>query len=286
MQFADKYVVLVITRDHQTFIADCLASIVSQSNHKIPIVVIDTGSLDETSENAERFLANSGWLYRIYKMERGATTLQALAHYASLESPNWISLISGDDAFGDLYFEQAGTFIEAYPEGALGFSKLKVCDNKLSAISERKSAWGLSRDAILKQLQYSNPGNTPGVILPWKKIVQSGIFNSIPPILIEDYWLWWQLQDKFDFKNLNESKVKYRRHELNLTKQRKNKLYAFSLGYCTGLPLLHQNTFATHFRNVLLVTRWIRHISPIYWSNFFLGRKQVHSNTNLTSNLR
>lgn len=279
MQSDEKYAVLVITRDHEAFIAECLASIVSGINHRTPIVVIDTGSLDKTTENAEVFLANSGCLYRVYKIERGTTTLQALAYYAYLESPNWISLISGDDVFGEGYFEQAGTFMEAYPEGALGFSKLEVCDSKLSAITERKSAWGLSRDTILKQLQYSNPGNTPGVILPWKKIVQAKLFDSIPPILIEDYWLWWRLFDKFEFKNLNESKVLYRRHESNLTKQSKNKFYAFSLGYCTGLPILHQKRFATHFRNVMLVTRWIRHISPIYWSYFFSGRKKALSNS-------
>lgn len=273
MESDEKYAVLVITRDHQTFIAECLASIVPGSNHKTPIVVIDTGSLDKTAENAERFLANSGWQYRIYKMERGATTLQALALYASLESPNWISLISGDDAFGEGYFEQAGTFMEAYPVGALGFSKLEVCDSKLSAISERKSTWGLSRDTILKQLQYSNPGNTPGVILPWKKIVQSGILNSIPPILIEDYWLWWQLQDKFDFKNLNESKVKYRRHESNLTNQKLDSKFAYSLGFCSGIPLSKHKTLVGNLLSIFLTIRWIRHIGVSKWHHYLRGHK-------------
>jgi hypothetical protein len=120
-------------------------------------------------------------------------------------------------------------------------------------------------------LSYSNPGTAVGAIIPWEILIKNPAWKQPPDIVIEDYWLWWQLIDQVPFVNCEESQVLYRQHRNNTMKSTKNKDYAYSLGYVSALPNIRATNFFSTFLSYFLIPRWIRHLNISVWKEYYAG---------------
>jgi hypothetical protein len=146
-----------------------------------------------------------------------------------------------------------------------------VSDQDLNPLFPKSPKWADKIQKNKRLLSYSNPGTAPGAVIPWEILIKSPSWKQPPNIVIEDYWLWWQLIDQVPFINCKDAYVLYRQHRNNVTKNTKNKDYAYSLGYVSALPNIKAINILNTFLSFFLIPRWIRHLNVSVWKDYAAG---------------
>ena len=80
-----------------------------------------------------------------------------------------------------------------------------MTDQNLIPFGEKKPRWRDTSEKNRNLLSYSNPGTAPGAVIPWQTLIKLDAWRNPPDILIEDYWIWWQLIDFVPFLNCHLS---------------------------------------------------------------------------------
>lgn len=266
----NEITVVVFSRNHEAFIADCLNSIYRELPDS-KIVCVDTGLTDQCHEFS-KLIAKDLKLNSVHiKLNVGTKTLSALKIIEKQISTNNIILLSADDAFGQNYRSALINLFKKNPKGTVFNFTSVITDQNLKPIYSRKPQWSEQSIKNRGKLSYSNPGTAPGAVIPWTKLISSPTWRNPPEIIIEDYWIWWQLIDLVPFVNCTESNVLYRQHQDNVSKAGKNEDYAYSLGYVTAIPNIKANSIFHKLMSFTLIFRWIRHLNIIVWHKFMGG---------------
>ena len=273
----DEITIVVFSRNHENFISDCLHSI----HRELPdakIVCVDTGST-ELCHELGKLIAKDLVLNSVHiKLNVNTKTLSALKNLEKYISTNNIILLSADDAFGQNYRSALIDLFKKNPKGAVFNFASVITDQNLTPLYSRKPQWSEQHDKNRRKLSYSNPGTAPGAVIPWANLVSSPAWREPPEIIIEDYWIWWQLIDLVPFVNCNESSVLYRQHQDNISKASKNEDYAYSLGYVTAIPNIKASSIFHKLISATLIFRWVRHVNIIVWHKFIVGYFEAKRN--------
>jgi len=266
----NEITVVVFSRNHEKFIAECLNSI----HRELPdfkIVCVDTSLTDECHEFSKSIAKDFKLNSMHIKLDVNTKTLSALKIIEKQISTNYIILLSADDAFGQNYRSALINLFKKNPEGTVFNFTSVITDRNLKPIYSRKPQWSEQIIRNRRKLSYSNPGTAPGAVIPWTKLINCPTWRKPPDIIIEDYWIWWQLIDLVPFANCKESSVLYRQHKENISKASKNIDYAYSLGYVTAIPNIKANSIFHKLISVTLIFRWIRHLNITVWHKFIGG---------------
>jgi hypothetical protein len=198
-------------------------------------------------------------------------TLKVLKGLEEYINTKYIILLSADDALGKNYREALANITRINSrEQVINFISM-VSNQDLNPLFSKSPKWADKIQKNKRLLSYSNPGTAPGAVIPWEILIKSPSWKQPPNIVIEDYWLWWQLIDQVPFINCKESHVLYRQHENNVTKNTKNKDYAYSLGYVSALPNIKALNFLNKLLSIFLIPRWIRHLNVTVWKDYVAG---------------
>ncbi len=266
----NEITVVVFSRNHEKFIAECLNSI----HRELPdskIVCVDTSLTDQCNE-LSKSIAKDLKLNSIHiKLNTDIKTLSALKFIEKHISTNNIILLSADDVFGQNYRSALINLFKKNPEGTVFNFTSVITDKNLKPIYSRTPQWSEQSVKNRRKLSYSNPGTAPGAVIPWTKLINSPTWKKPPEIVIEDYWIWWQLIDLVPFVNCKETSVFYRQHQDNISKASKNEEYAYSLGYVTAIPNIKANSIFHKLMSITLIFRWIRHLNITVWHKFTGG---------------
>ena len=266
----NEITVVVFSKNHEKFIAECLNSI----HRELPdskIVCIDTSLTDQCHEISKSIAKDLNLNSMHIKLDVDTKTLSALKIIENHISTKNIIILSADDAFGQNYRGALINSLKKNREGTVFNFTSVITDQNLKPIYSRKPQWSEQSIKNRRKLSYSNPGTAPGAVIPWTKLVSSPTWINPPEIIIEDYWIWWQLVDLVPFVNCTESSVLYRQHQDNISKASKNKDYAYSLGYVTAIPNIKANSIFYKLISVTLIFRWIRHLNITVWHKFIKG---------------
>ena len=266
----DDFTIVVLSRNHERFIFDCLNSI-NRELSDAKVICADIGSQDNSYGLGEKIAKECGLSSRHIQLSEDTKTLTALKKLESYIDTKYMILLSADDALGENYRIALNNVCKSNPhESVINFTST-LADQNLRPLGSRKPSWRDTPERNRTLLTFSNPGTAPGSVIPWYTLTKQIAWNNPPDILIEDYWIWWQLINLVPFVNSEESYVLYRQHENNVSKSTKNKSYSTSLGYVTALPNINAQNFLNKFFSFLLVVRWIRHLNVIVWKDFFTG---------------
>ncbi len=272
-----NYTIVVLSRNHERFILDCLSSIYRELSD-IKVVCADIGSQDETFKLGKQIALEFGLKSLHVQLSEDTKTLTALKKLEPYIDTEYVILISADDALGINYREALIDINRAKPGIKVVNFVSHITDQDLNPLRARYPKWSTSTKKNKKLLSYSNPGNAPGVVIPWEILVDTLGWNQSPNIMIEDYWLWWQLIDRVPFVTAEKSHVLYRQHSNNISKETKNKDYAYALGYVSALPMIKNTQFVNRFLSVILIPRWIRHLNILVWKNYAAGYRTAIRN--------
>lgn len=276
-----EYTVVVLSRNHERFIFDCLNSI-NRELWDATILCADIGSSDNSFSLGKQVASEFGLKSQHVELSEDTKTLTALKKLEGYVDTKYAILISADDALGENYRIALKSVKNTNPqESVINFTSL-LTDENLVVIGSKQPSWG---DAVQKNrnlLSFSNPGTAPGAVIPWRILTKQTAWKNPPDILIEDYWIWWQLVDLVPFINCTERPVLYRQHEYNISKASKNIDYAYSLGYVTAIPNIRANNLFDKIRSLMLVLRWIRHLNLSVWLNFKKGYSDAKESGSLS----
>jgi len=265
--------IIVLSKNHESYLLDCLTSI-NRELSDVKILCADIGSIDESSELGQKICKNLGLKSTHIQLDENTRTLTALKSLEKLVSTNYVILLSADDAFGIGYREALIKLLKANTEySVINFPSL-LTDENLKPLHLRVPKWTGRVQENRRRLSYSNPGTAPGVVIPWKILINSDSWKQPPNIVIEDYWIWWQLISLVPFITAQESHVLYRQHEHNISKARRNIDYAYSLGYVTALPNYKSNNYKNRLLSLVLIPRWLRHLNIAIWREYLSGYQE------------
>jgi glycosyltransferase involved in cell wall biosynthesis len=256
---------VLISRSHALFVEECLESIKNEFQNDIKIVNIDVGSRDNTQEIIKENSQKKGLSLEYISLPYDTPTLLVLKTLSKTINSEFVILISADDTFGKDYRKALETNLESMEDPCVINFRLSITDSKLKQIKIRDPHWATSSRKNSFRLSTGNPGTAPGSLIPWNLLISDDSWKTPPPLLIEDYWIWWILVGKVNFINNTESTVNYRQHENNTSKLSGSPEYAFSLGYVSALPILLSKSFMGKFIGSFLIIRWLRHLNIMVW---------------------
>ena len=254
---------IVLAKNHELFIRDCLRSLDSYLHQSTEIVFVDLGSTDLTVNSARGFLNQVSRKFKVVEF-RGEklTSTFGLQQLLPSITTQWVGIISGDDAITGQYVSVIeAAFHKAETNTVFNFV-LQMTDKNLVSLRQATPRW--SRNAFLNTLWmfFENPGKSPGSILPVQQIRNSKFMNIDPYCLIEDYPLWLCLNGLVTFKKIGDGEVLHRQHTHSLSRSEASSDYAWSIGYCIVLS----KSSADNWFKVILVSlgerRWLKQINP------------------------
>lgn len=262
--------IIVISKNHEEFLSDCLTSI-HRELYDVKILCADIGSIDESYDLGQKICKKLGLNSTHIKLHSDMKTLTALKSLEKYVSTNYVILLSADDAFGTQYRIALIKLLGKNSEYAvINFPSL-VTDENLKPLQLKTPNWTGRVEKNRQRLSYSNPGTTPGAVIPWSILINIESWNQPPDIVIEDYWIWWQLITLVPFVSSQESYVLYRQHQHNISSASKNVNYAYSLGYVSALPANKSNNFKNRILSLILIPRWLRHLNITVWRKYLSG---------------
>lgn len=262
--------IIVLSKNHESFLSDCLTSI-HRELHDVKVLCADIGSIDESFKLGQEICKKLELKSTHLQLDTNTRTLTALKNLEKFVSTNYVILLSADDAFGVGYREALIKLFKANTEySVINFPSL-LTDEDLKPLHIRIPRWTGSVKENRKRLSYSNPGTAPGAVIPWKILINSESWKQPANIVVEDYWIWWQLISLVPFITAQESHVLYRQHQLNISKASRSIEYAYSLGYVSALPTYKSNNYKNRLLSFVLIPRWLRHLNISVWRNYLSG---------------
>ena len=270
----DDLTLILFSRDHLPFVDQCLNSIHEEFGNKLKVLNVDVGSTDGTEKRIKQRAMELGLSLAQEHRSREMKTLTVLKSLEGSVNSQFVVLLSADDLFGPGYGAALlSTLKELKRDSVLNFSL-----NETNAFLESKRLhvprWTNSLQKNKRILSIMNPGTAAGCVIPFEKLKTLDKWQSVPSILIEDYWLWWTLIEHVDFVNVISASAIYRKHGNNISGANKNLDYAYSLGFAAGLPWALNNSNLNRGLSLILIPRWGRHLAPSTWGYFLRGFRE------------
>ena len=121
-----KLSVVIITYNHEKYIAQCINSLLAQSFHEFELIIVDDGSADRTREIIQQF--DDPRIIYHYQENMGPSAASNVG--ISLASTEYISYMSGDDMAYESRLENQYNYFLTHPESAIIFGKIEVIDEE------------------------------------------------------------------------------------------------------------------------------------------------------------
>ena len=259
----DSLTFIVLARNHQSFIHECLLSLDCSLRASSEIVFIDLGSTDSTVDFARSFFSQFDRKFRVIELkgERLTSTFGLQQILPSVDT-EWVGIISGDDVITGNYLAVLEKAISKRARNAVFNFVLQMTDTNLIPLRQAKPRWTRSRFLNTLWMCFENPGKSPGSVLPVQQVRVSKFMNIDPRCLIEDYPLWLCLNKSVRFKKIGNGEVLYRQHAQSLSRSDVSSEYAWSIGYCIGLAKGSADNWLKGILGSAGKKRWLKQINP------------------------
>jgi glycosyltransferase involved in cell wall biosynthesis len=207
--------IITPTYNHETFIADCIQSVLRQTYPHWEMIIVDDGSSDQTLKVAQSFAAGDSRI-RIYTQQNvGIYRLNETYNYAvSVSTGSFLAVLEGDDVWSENKLELQVKAMEEQPKAVLCWgmaysSKADLSgDYQLYPLNDKGAGAYINtplyeatrhlimgcyipaltvmvrRSALERVGGFVQPHNLPLVDLPtWQLLSLEGSFVYIPEVL-------------------------------------------------------------------------------------------------------
>lgn len=246
--------VIIPSFNHESYVQECINSIILQTYKNIELIVIDDGSKDNTWQKIQEMedICKKRFVKVYFETKENEGTCKTLNKLISLAKGEYVYLISSDDKAKPQAIEKEICFLEKNTDYVLVVGDNEFIDNNSLRIgwdknhnsenlteSEYKS-FGEFLQKGHKDINFNSSkfglyetfvtGNyvPNGYLIRKTALDQVGNFSPEAPL--EDWWLHLQLSKIGKYKYIDEILFSYRWHDNNTVK-RKN--YMNSITYKT-----------------------------------------------------
>lgn len=192
----------------ETYIGDCLESILSQTWKSFELIIIDDGSTDNTASIIKNH-DDSRIKYIKNKKNRGI--VYSLNKGISLAKGKYMARMDADDIMHKNRLEKQVLFMENHPNIALVGSWHYIIDESKKIIGLKQ--YFTKNEEIKLILPFENPFSHPSIMLRLEVAKSIGYSQSYS--YCEDYDLWIKIASKNKVANIPECLTYYRVHPSN-----------------------------------------------------------------------
>lgn len=204
--------VVVITYNHEKYIADAIKSVLNQTFAQFEIVIVNDGSWDKTEAIIKSF--HDERIKYLYQNNQGPST--ALNNAIKAASGKYVAIMSGDDICHPDRLQKQLNYLLSTKEKKIVFSRVSFIDDANKNI---ECEWGekifntvknRTRSECFRHLFFEgNFLNAPTCMLEKSILLDEGLFN-VASIQLQDFDMWLKLIKKYDFYIFEEKLLKYR----------------------------------------------------------------------------
>jgi len=200
-----KVSIVIPTYNDQAHIINAINSVLSQSFKNFEIIVIDDGSIDNTSIILKDYIESKKIIY-IYQENSGVCS--ARNNGISISSGKYISFLDSDDEWIDKdKLKKQVDFLESNENYVLVGTCGVVVDDYKNKITDYNVSF--SDLSIRKSILIKNPFLLSSVMVRKDILVKTDLFIQKDYINAEDYNLWLRISLLGKISNLSESMVSY-----------------------------------------------------------------------------
>lgn len=207
--------IITPTYNHETYIADCIQSVLRQSYPHWEMIIVDDGSSDDTLKVAQSFAAGDRRIHVYTQKNVGIFRLSETYNFAvSVSTGKYLAVLEGDDVWTESKLELQVKAMEAQPEAVLCWGRaysstadlssdyqLYPLEDKSRAVYSNTPLYEATRHLILScfipaltvLVRRESLGKTGGFLqshglplvdLPtWQQLSLQGPFIYIPEVL-------------------------------------------------------------------------------------------------------
>ncbi|OQX79584.1 MAG: hypothetical protein B6D56_06745 [Candidatus Omnitrophica bacterium 4484_70.1] len=237
--------ILLLTYNHEKFIAQCVQSVLAQTFSDWEMIVVDDGSSDHTVEIIKKYVKKDKrvkWI--LHKNNYGIEKLY-LSHNEALERARgkFITVLEGDDFWPDYRLKlQIQSFrkkeIVLCHGHSIWVQNNKCLLHRCRFVSDIRRNFPLG-SALKAFLLGFNPLNAQTVMVRKETLLKIRGFRQVPSLYLVDYPTWMEMALLGEFAFVNQPLGYWRRHSSQITKIYKENLRK---GFIRAIEeFIHQN---------------------------------------------
>ncbi len=191
------------------YIKECIDSILSQTYTKFELIIIDDKSTDKTVEIIKSYTDNR---IKLTLKEKNTGLTDSLNYGIHIAQGDFIARMDGDDVCMPTRFEEQIKVLIENPE-------ISICGSwaKIIGINEYMETPECNHQ-IFKKFIFHNALIHPSLMFRKKVFENHKYDRNFEPA--EDFNLWTRLIFEFNFYNIQKPLLNYRKHDMNVSKQR------------------------------------------------------------------
>jgi glycosyltransferase involved in cell wall biosynthesis len=197
--------VIMAAYNHAGYIAQAIASVLSQSWQDFELIIIDDGSTDRTQEVVAGFGDSVRYIYQANQGQGGARTI-GIAHARG----EFVSFLDDDDLWLPNCLETVMTILQPRPEVGALYAACQVIDsegNRLPQIMSRVVKPGEMYETLVEG----------GWFPPLVVTVRKSVLDDVGPLDLslrgtDDWELWLRVAKKYPFMGISDVIASYRMH--------------------------------------------------------------------------
>lgn len=277
-----EIVILLLSKNHESYITDALNSIEKNFGNSLKIINLDFNSTDKTVQVGKNVSQLLNLNYISINVPNDLKTFLAILNSPVPKNTKSLILLSADDTLGESYNEAIDKYLiqdSTRAESIILNFTLNVTNQNLEHIKFQYPKWSKFRFINGIKLSYKNPGTGPGAVIPYELLKRIANDNLLFDTLIEDFYMWWLLLDDAVFINSNIGSVVHRRHKSNVTNMHSDLNFIYYLGFSSGLPLVQKKIYLYPIA-IFLPINWMRFVKFAHLSHYLNGYKSVFKKSN------
>ena len=176
MENKDFISIIIPVYNRPALVAECLDSVLAQTNPNWECIVVDDGSTDNTWEVLERYAAKEERI-RIFKRDRepkGAPTCRNIG--ADKANGNYLFFLDSDDLIGESFIKTRKFYIKKYPNLDFIVFPEVFFKETLAKIYYAKNLFNTEKDDLNRFLQHDHPWLISGPIWNRNNFLRNYLF--------------------------------------------------------------------------------------------------------------
>lgn len=199
--------VIIPTYNREYLVSQAIQSVLTQTYRDFELIVVDDASDDNTEAVVNNF--NDSRI-RYIKHEKNAGVSAARNTGIIAARGEYIAFLDSDDKWLPEKLEkQLRLFKQSPPEVGVIYTWWRVINNRTQVESIRSPKY---RGFLLQNLLYNNLVGTPSTVIAKREAFDKGVTFDINLRCCEDWDVWLQLAQHYDFDFVSEPLVEYRDH--------------------------------------------------------------------------
>lgn len=218
--------VIVVSYNHSKYIRENLDSIKAQTYPNIELIIADDASKDNSVEVFEAWLSENNYSAKknFHKQNTGLAT--TLNECLEMVSGKYVKLIAADDYLHPESIKKCVEKLEELGEDyGMVFTDTYIVNDKskiIESVVDYSKFSSMSEEELKESLLINNIIAALTTLLSTKALRETGKYDST--FLVEDYYRWLKISEKYLISYIDEKLAYYRLHEYNISKEKSDRI--------------------------------------------------------------